>query len=268
MDFLKIVRKKSFISELLYTVLNIALAVGVLLVVRYTEAVWFAILLVAISKWRVFAVRPRFWWANVRSNMVDFIVSVSFVIHMYTVNAAAINETYKLLILVGLALIYIGWLLFVKPRSRRVYVVAQAGLATFLGVSALFIVSHGWPVSLVTATVWLIGYSSARHILSSYDNETHSLFLSLVWGLVMAEIAWVLYHLSFAYPLPIFPSLMLPQAGVILSLLSFLVYKIYDSFYHHSKVRAADVILPLLFTVSAIIVLVFISLTRFTSTFV
>ena len=168
MEFLKLVRKRSFLSELIYTVLNIALAVGVLLIVRYTEAIW---------------------------------------------------------------------------------------LAIFLGMSALFMISYNWPVSIVVLGAWLIGYSAARHILSTYDDETHGLFMGLVWGLVTAEIAWVAYHWAIAYPLPIVPALMLPQAALLVTLVSFLAYKVYDSFYHHAKVRMSDVLLPLLFTISVIIVL-------------
>lgn len=255
MQFLKFVRKRSFLSELTYTVLNVALAVGVLLIVLYTEAVWLAILLVMLSKWRVFAVRPRYWWANLRSNMVDFIFSISIVLHMYAINAAPIEASPKLALLIGLTLVYIGWLLFIKPRSKRLYVTIQAGAAIFMGMSALFTVSFSWPVSIVVIVAWLIGYSSARHVLSSYDEETHGLFLGLAWGLVVAEISWISYHWAIAYPLPIFPSLMLPQAALVVTLVSFLAYKVYDSFYHHSKVRMSDVLLPLLFTISVLIVL-------------
>ncbi|MFZ1250761.1 MAG: hypothetical protein WAR37_04925 [Candidatus Microsaccharimonas sp.] len=255
MEFLKLVRKKSFLSELVYTILNIGLAIAVFLIVRYTEAVWFAILLVILSKWRVFAVRPRFWWANLRSNMVDFIFSVSIVLHMFIVSTSPISENGQLLLLVGLTLVYIGWLLFIKPRSKRVYVAVQAGAALFLGTSALFALSYNWPVSFVVVAVWLIGYSAARHILSSYDQETHSLFIGLGWGLVTAEIAWVAYHWAIAYPLPIVSSLMLPQVSLIITLTSFLAYKAYDSFYHHAKIRMTDVLLPLLFTLSVVVVL-------------
>lgn len=255
MQFLKFVRKRSFLSELIYTVLNIALAVGVLLIVLYTEAVWLAILLVIVSKWRVFAVRPRYWWANLRSNMVDFIFSISIVLHMYTINAAPLEASPKLALLIGLTLAYIGWLLFIKPRSKRLYITIQAGAAVFMGMSALFTISFSWPVSIVVLLAWLIGYASARHVLSSYDEETHGLFLGLVWGLVVAEVAWVSYHWAIAYPLPVFPSLMLPQAALVITLISFLAYKVYDSFYHHSKVRMSDVLLPLLFTISVLLVL-------------
>lgn len=255
MEFLKFVRKRSFVSELIYTVLNIALAVAILLVVRYTSAVWFAILLVVLSKWRVFAVRPRYWWANLRSNMVDFIFSISVVLHMYTINASALGDTTKLFAMIGLTLVYIGWLLFIKPRSKRSFMAAQAGAALFFGISALFTVSYDWPVSVVVLLAWVIGYSVARHILSSYDDETHGLFLGLAWGLVVAEVSWISYHWAIAYPLPIVSSLMLPQAALSITLLGFLAYKAYDSFYHHAKVRMSDVLLPLLFTVSILLVL-------------
>lgn len=255
MEFLKLVRKRSFLSELIYTALNVALAIAVLLVVLYTESVWFAIALVVLSKWRVFAVRPRFWWANLRSNTVDFIVSVSVVLHLTTINTAPIQESSKLLLLVIVTLTYIGWLLFIKPRSKRSYVAAQAGVATLLGMSALFIVSYNWPASLVVGFAWLISYASARHILSSYDDETYNFFIGLAWATFVAEIAWVSYHWSIAYPLPIFSSLMVPQIAIVITLVSFLAYKVYDSFYHHAKVRMTDVLLPLLFTVSVILVL-------------
>lgn len=255
MEFLKLVRKRSFISELVYTVLNIALAIGILLIVRYTGSVWFALLLVLLSKWRVFAVRPRFWWANLRSNMVDFIVSISVVIHMYTINSSTLSEPRQLTLLVILTLAYIGWLLFIKPRSKRLFVGIQAGAAIFLGSAALFTISYNWPVSAVVVAMWLIGYSAARHILSSYDDETHALFLSLAWGLVLAEISWVSYHWAIAYPLPIVASLMLPQVAIVNALISFLAFKVYDSFYHHAKVRMSDVLLPLLFTLSVLVVL-------------
>lgn len=255
MEFLKLARKRSFLSELTYTALNIALAIAVVLVVIYTSSVWFAIALVVLSKWRVFAVRPRFWWANLRSNMVDFILSISVVIHMNTINDAPLEAGAKFFLLANITLLYIGWLLFVKPRSKRTFVAAQAGIATFSGMAALFTISFNWPVSLVVVGAWLIGYSAARHVLSSYDDETHNFFLGLMWGFFVAEVAWVAYHWAIAYPLPVWPSLMLPQVSLMVALVSFVAYKAYDSFHHHAKVRMTDILMPLLFTVSVLFVL-------------
>jgi len=255
MEFLKLVRKRSFLSEAVYTVLNIALAIAVVVVIRYTGSVGFAIGLVVLSKWRVFAVRPRFWWANLRSNLVDFIVSISFVLHMYIVNAANIAESRQLLLLGILTLLYIGWLLFVKPRSKRAYIAVQAGAAVLLGTSALFAVSYNWPASVVVLAMWLIGYTAARHILTAYDDETHGLFLSLVWGVILAELAWVAYHWTIAYNLPFITTLHIPQVAIIATLMSFLAFKSYDSFHKNAKIRINDIILPLLFTLSVALVL-------------
>jgi len=255
MKLLKLVRKRSFLSEAVYTVLNIALAIAVVMVIRYTGSIGFAVGLVILSKWRVFAVRPRFWWANLRSNLVDFIVSISFVLHMYIVNEASIADPRKLLLLALLTVLYIGWLLYIKPRSKRAYVAIQAGAAVLLGTSALFALSYNWPASVVVLAMWLIGYTAARHILSSYDEETHGLFLSLAWGVILAELAWVAYHWTIAYNLPFVTALHIPQVAIIASLMSFLAFKSYDSFYKNAKIRINDIILPLLFTLSIIVLL-------------
>lgn len=258
MEFLKLVRRRTFLSELTYMVLNIALAIALLVVIRYTESIALALALVMVSKWRVLAVRPRFWFANLQSNLVDFIVSVSVVLHMYTINMGNSDDSQKLILLGVITALYIAWLLFLKPRSKRAFVATQAGVAIFLGVAALFTVSYNWPVSLVVISMWIIGFATARHVLNTYDDETHSLFLSLASGLVFAEIGWVLYHWTIAYSLPFVNTLLLPQVAIIMTLISFVAYKAYDSFYHHSKIRTSDTILPLLFALSVIAVLLFV----------
>jgi hypothetical protein len=258
MELLKFVRRRSFLSEVIYTVLNVALAVAVVLVIRYTESIGLGILIVLISKWRILAVRARYWFVNLRSNLIDIIVSVSFVLHLYTINAAPIEDSRQLLLLGIGTLLYILWLLVLKPRSKRSYVVAQAGVAVLLGTAALFTISYNWPVSLVVLGMGLIGYSAARHVLGTYDEETHGLFMGILWGLVMAEIGWVAYHWTIAYSLPFVTNVLLPQVAIITALVSFVAYKSYDSFYHHQKIRTADIILPLLFTLSVIAVLIFV----------
>lgn len=258
MEFLKLVRRRSFVSEVVYMILNIGLAIALLAVIRYTESIPLALGLVLVSKWRVLAVRPRYWFANLKSNLIDFIVSISVVLHLYTINLANFDEGRKLIVMGVLTLLYIAWLLFLKPRSRRSLVAAQAGVAVALGVAALFTVSYNWPVSIVVLGMWLIGFAAARHVLSTYDDETHGLFISLGWGLVLAEIGWVAYHWAIAYTVPFISSLLLPQVAIITLLISFVGYKAYDSFYHNDKIRTNDIILPLLFTLSVIAVLIFV----------
>ena len=256
MELLKLVRRRSFLSEVVYTVLNVALAVTLVLVMYFTGSVWLGILIVLLGKWRILAVRPRYWYANFLSNLVDIIVSISFVFILLSVSAAGLENASELAVYGIATILYIVWLLWVKPRSKRLFVVAQAGTAVFLGTWALFTVSYNWPVSLVVIGMWVIGYSAARHMLSSYNNETHSLLLGLIWGFVFAQIGWVSYHWAIAYGLPFVPEVLVPQVAIIVSLLGFLAYKVYDSFYHHQKIRTNDILLPLLLTLSVIVVLI------------
>jgi hypothetical protein len=256
MEFLKLVRRRSFLSEVVYTVLNVAFAVALVVVIRYTESIPLALGLVLISKWRVLAVRARYWFVNIRSNLIDIIVSVSVVLHLYTIDTSNLTDFRKLILLGVATALYVVWLLIIKPRSKRSYVAAQAGIAILLGTAALFAISFNWPVSVVVIGMWLIGYSAANHVLNTYDDETHTLFLSLAWSAIFAELGWVAYHWTIGYSLPVVTSLLVPQISIVAVLISFVAYKSYDSFYHHQKIRTSDIILPLLFTLSIIAVLV------------
>jgi hypothetical protein len=248
MEFLKSSKRRSAFSEFIYIVLNVALALAILGVVWAVDSPIAAFALVLLSKWRVLAVRPRYWFANIQANLVDIIVSLSMVILLYAASGAVVAQCI-------LTLLYIGWLLFVKPRSKRVFVAIQAGTATFLGVTALMIVSYDWISSLVVLFMWLIGYSSARHVLISHE-EVHVSFYSLVWGFFVAEIGWLAYHWTFAYELPGVGNIKLVQSAVITIALSFLAERIYTSYLKHGSVRAADIILPVLLSVSVVLVLV------------
>jgi len=248
MEFLKSSKRRSVFSELIYILLNVALALAILGVVWAIDSPIAAFALVLLSKWRVLAVRPRYWFANIQANLVDIIVSLSIVILLYAASGAPIAQC-------TLTLLYIGWLLFVKPRSKRIFVAIQAGTATFLGVTALMTVSYDWMSSFVVLAMWLIGYSCARHVLLSHE-EAHVSFYSLVWGLFIAEIGWLTYHWTFAYELPGVGSIKLVQAAIIAIALSFLAERVYTSYIKHGSVRASDIILPALLSVSVILVLV------------
>lgn len=255
MEFLKTVRKRSFLSHAIYIVLNIALAFAIMLVVRATGSLPLAFLLIILSKWRVLAVRPRFWLANLQANLVDFIVSISFAVLLYVVNAGSGSETQILVVQALLVLLYVAWLLFLKPKSKRIYIAAQSGVALFAGVTAIFMVAYDWIASLAVILMWAIGYATARHLLSNYE-ERHVTLLSLAWGLVLAEIGWLAHHWTIAYNLPTISAIMLPQVSLIVLILGFLLYKSYDSYVHHEKIRMNDIALPLVFAIGIISLLV------------
>ena len=137
MEFLRPSRKRTVISETVYVLLNVALAVAILIVTDVTTSLVATIGLVLLSKWRVLAVRPQFWATNVLANAVDVIVGVSFAIFL--------NATIgQLPAQIGLTILYILWLLLLKPKTRRKWVLPQAGVSFFVGLNALAVVSYNW----------------------------------------------------------------------------------------------------------------------------
>jgi hypothetical protein len=256
MEFLRIVKRRSFLNESVYVALNVGLAIALMAVVRVTGSLLPAFGLVLLSMWRIFGVRPRFWFANIQTNLVSTIVSISYVVFLYIAGSANASDFTIIIIQSLLTLLYILWLLLLKPRSKRIYVVMQAGVALFAGITAIYAMSYGWIATPVVLLVWLVGYAAARHVLNSYDDESHTMFLSLVCGMVMAEIGWLAYHWTIAYKLPLIIDIPLPQVSIVTLCLGFLTYKSYDSYYHHQKIRFNDIVFPLIFTISVIGILI------------
>lgn len=149
-------------SSLAYASLNILLALAVFGTIYVTNSPIFALLLVALGKWRILSVRPRFWAANVLSNLVDIIVGVSFALLIW------LSGGYMILQL-GLTALHIVWLLFIKQRSKYTYAVIQTGTALFLGLVTLSLTAYSWDSFYFVAVVWVITYASARHIASRYE---------------------------------------------------------------------------------------------------
>lgn len=247
MELLKTVRKRSFLSEVAYVILNILLAVALLVAVLITNVPWPALGIVLLSKWRVFAVRSRYWVANIRANMVDTIVGVSMVVFLYAASGDLVTQTV-------LTALYVVWLLFIKPRSKRSFVALQASVGLIFGIGALVQVSPSLPASVVVIVAWVIAYSAARHILS-VRHETHINFLSLLWGFVVAEIMWLSYHWTIGYDIN--PTLQLAQVTIIVGVLSFLAERMYVSYHKNGSLSYGELVLPILLSMSIIIVLLF-----------
>lgn len=252
MEFLRVARRRTVLSEVVYVLLNLALAAAVTAAVIATGTPWIALALVLLSKWRVLAVRPRYWLAHIETNTVDFVVSIGIVILMFVAGQSSAQG--GVAVQIGLAVLYALWLLVVKPRSKRMFVVAQAGVSIAIGTSALMSLSYEWPSSVVVIIMWVIGYAAARHVLSAYS-EVNLRFLSFVWGFVFAEIGWLLYHWTIAYKLPLMGGLQLSQLTIIVLLLSFVAERIYASFVKHEKVVSSDVMLPIILSIGLVVVL-------------
>ncbi len=245
MEFVQSAKKHgSLLSEVIYVVLNIGLAVAVFFsVYLFPDLPILAFLLVILSKWRVFAVRPRFWWENLQSNLLDTVFGISVVSLLW-------QSQDSLMIQLVIGVLYGLWLLLLKPRSDQSSALAQAVVVQFFAVSALFGVSYDFPLWFVVALMWTVGYIAARHVLSSFE-ETEVTMLSLIWGLFIAELGWLAYHWTIAYNLAIpFTSnslLKVPQIAIIITLLSYFTITSYRVYAEKGKVSAKSLFWPALF---------------------
>lgn len=247
MDLLKSHRRRSRLSESAYIILNVGLAATLFLLAMTGLSVWLAVALVLLSKWRAFAVRPRFWFANLVANTVDIIVSLSVVTLLYAATGVIWLQAV-------ITLFFVVWLLFIKPRSKKSFVAAQAGVAMFMGVTALSIISFSWDALFFVAGMWVIGFCTARHVLGSYDEPLTNQY-ALVVGLAAAELGWVAYHWLFAYSLPGFGEVKLSQLAILATILAFIAERSYSSYHKNGSVMFKDVLLPILFAVAVFITL-------------
>lgn len=238
MDLVKFAKRRTFWSEAIYVGLNIALALGVFMLVRsFDQQPYLAVILILLSKWRIFAVRPRYWFAHIQSNLVDITVGLSAVALLYQASG-------QLPFQIGITGLYIAWLLVLKPRSRRGDMILQASVAQFVGLVALGGFSYLIPSSLFVLAVWLITYAAARHVLSTYEEADMNL-LSLAYAFLFAELAWFYYHWMIAYPLV--GAVAVPQLAIVALLVGFVAQRLYDLYKHKDRVRVNDVRGPLLF---------------------
>lgn len=245
MELIKSAARRTKISEVVYVLLNAAYA-GLLLVLL----IWFegqpylAYLLVILSKWRVLAVRPRFWIANLQTNLLDTLVGLSVVTLLWqNMN----NMTYQVLI----AGLFVAWLVFLKPLSKRFWVIMQAGVAQFVATMALFTVAHTFHVVVVTALGWLIGFVTARHIINVFSDEHEDVVISVSWGVVIAELSWLTYYWTIAYT-----PLKIPQISIVVTLLGYMALVVYNYLYHREDSRHIwrDLAMPILFSLAGILI--------------
>lgn len=239
-------KRTSRLSEALYVLFNVGLAAAVFALVFFEVPV-LAYLLVALSKWRVFAVRPRFWWANIKANLLDLLLGLSMV-------AMMLQSSELVWLQAVVAILYALWLVILKPRSEQSAILIQAGVAQFMAITALFSVSYDWPSWTVVACMWVIGYISAQHALSTFEDSDVTLF-SFIWGLIVAELGWLGYTWAIAFTLVPASSLKIPSIALVVMLLAYLsscAYKIYLS---KGKLRLNDVTFPVIFSSGIILII-------------
>lgn len=163
-----------------------------------------ALSVVILSKWRMFAVRPRFWPANIRANSVDLLVGIPIVLFMAHSGSMALQLLW--------ATLYAIWLILIKPKTSIFMVSLQAFVGQLSGLMALYLVWAGGPLWGLVLTTGLICYLAARHFFESFD-EPYSRLLAYVWGYFGAALAWLLGHWLLFYSVMAQPTLLLSTLG-------------------------------------------------------
>jgi len=203
-------RPSSGISHALHFLLNALLPILVLGLVRLNFAT-LAAALVLLAKWRMIAIKPRYWLPNIRANLVDIFVGLSVVAFMAGTNSIFTQAAW--------AVVYVFWLIWLKPKSKPIAVMAQALIAQAIGLIAFYRAFPNNSLLLSIIVTWLVCYASARHFLGAFD-EPMTRTITHIWAWFGAMMAWVLGHWVIEY-------LFLPQIALVLTILGYGLATIY-----------------------------------------
>lgn len=248
-DYALIRKSRNALSSILHISFNLALGVGSIFITMLTGSWAIGIILVLISKWRIFAVRPHYWFLNIKSSLVDLIVGSSFVLLAYC------SGTTLLPVHIILAVGYSLWLIWLKPLSSTYATEAQALVAVFLGSAAATLMAANADSIWLVITCFIIGYGAARHVLIQTDDKNYGI-LTLSSGLVFAEIAWLCHNWLIVYPFNS-TGIIIPQLSIILTILAFAIGTCYQSISKNSgKLKFSEVGLPLIFSSLIIFIIV------------
>lgn len=247
-DFVALRRGRNVLSSILHIILNIALAVASILITWVTKSPLIGLTLVLISKWRMFAVRPRYLELNLKSNLVDIIVGCSFVVIAYCSGSVLLPIH---LILMAL---YSIWLIFLKPRSAELATNIQSLWAVFFGTTALVLISANANPIFMTFGGLLIGYAATRHILIQGDDKDYGIII-VAGALISAEIAWLSHAWLIVYS---FDSLgiIIPQLSVVMTIVATLFGHIYKSLRRNDgQLKWTEISMPTIFTILTLILI-------------
>jgi hypothetical protein len=206
------IRPVNGFSHFFHIVLTILLPIVIFILVRIHFAE-LAVAILLLSKWRMFAVRPRHWLANIRANAVDILVGVSVIIFMVHTDSQLIQIIW--------AVVYALWLLLLKPSATLFGISLQALVAQTFGLMAVFLAWPSSPLYVLVLSTWVVCYMSARHFFTSFD-EPYTRFLTDVWAYFGAALVWVLGHWLLFYQVTSQPTLLLTVIGFGLATIYYL----------------------------------------------
>lgn len=251
-DYILARKSRNIASSFVHVFLNLLLGIGSVLITVLSGSPVLGLLLVIVSKWRIFAVRLRYLWLNIKSNLVDLIVGFSVVLLSYYAGSAFLP------VHLILAVFYCVWLLVIKPLSNDNATLIQALIAVFLGSSACTIMTAGLNSIVFVLLEFLVGYACSRHVLSQSDDKDFTL-TTLICGLVFAEIAWLCDSWSIIYTFGS-SGIRIPQIAIILTIFAFVYNRVREATVKYQEdFRFKHILTPVLFgaVLIGVIVLLF-----------
>ncbi len=198
----KLKPKKGF-ANILHILISAFLPLLLYVLVRM-HFVQLAVIVLLLSKWRMLAVKPRFWPANIRANAVDLMVGLATIVFM--------THSFEASFQLAWAALYGVWLVAIKPGRSVLSISLQAIVGQTYALMALFV---GWPAAPLATLVlagWSICYLTARHYLSSFDEPYTPLFAQ-TWGYFAAGLMWLSGHWLIFYSVVAQPTLLLTVLG-------------------------------------------------------
>lgn len=201
----------SGVSHTLHLGLLILLPIVIFILVRLGDTfIRLAFSIIILSKWRMFAVRPRFWPAIIRANSVDIIVGLSIVLFMIH----SPSQWWQIV----WAVLYGVWLVSIKPATSMVMTSAQAMIGQLCGLMAVYLAWSAIPLFGIVLATGGVCYLAARHFFDGFD-EPYARLLAYFWGYMGAALAWLLGHWLLYYSVIAQPTLILSVLGYGLALL-------------------------------------------------
>ncbi len=251
-DFVMLRKGRNALSTVTHVVLNIALAITTTALTVISGNWIFAVLLVILSKWRIVAVRPRYWWLNFKANLVDLTVGISLVMLVYLAGSDGLNVWHIIL-----TAIFAIWLIIIKPMSKTFATEVQAMFAIFFGTFATALITSSFDSIVGVIICFIIGYGASRHILMQSTDHDFNI-ITFICGLLLGELSWIFYHWSIVYRLGMERVFIIPQLPIAASLMFFVFARGYGSAIRHDgKIRTDDIVLPALFSAIVMFVMLF-----------
>lgn len=256
-EWISLARQRGLWADIMHAVFNLLFAAGVTaLVMVFPDTPWPAFALVLLAKWRVVAVRPRYWWTNFLSSLPDLLLGIGVAALMW--QSGVLGLIFGLAawpVQAALGLLFAVWLIWLKPQHKHNWVLVQAGASQFIGLAALFSVVARLPLWVAVALAFVTAFAAARQALALYEEKAQTL-LALIWGLAVAELAFAAWHWTVSYQIT--PLLKVPQIAIIVSVIGFAAERIYASYQKHGAVRWNEVSWPVMFAIIVTVMLVFV----------